>query len=79
MKQLTWYSDPLFGTARGFFRDLASGATLFACATQATKPQWFGFFGTLTFLPGASFRWENSAGPSDGADVSASGYDLTLP
>lgn len=77
VKQLTFYSDPTLGTCRGFFRDLGSGATLFAGAAKIVTPTWEGFFGTLVFEPGEQFRWEVSAFPTDGADVSISGFDLT--
>lgn len=77
IKQLTWYSNPLLGVSRGFFRDLDSGATLFSCGTNTGTPGWFGFYGALTFSSGRRFRWEVSAELTDGADVYAGGYDLS--
>jgi hypothetical protein len=77
VKQLTFYSDPLVQPARGWFRDLLSGAALFSAGTAAGAPGWFGFYGALTFTEGASFRWEASVGLGDGVDVYAGGYVLT--
>jgi len=79
IKQLTWYSNPSLGAARGFFRDLLTGATLFSCGTQAGTPGWFGFYGAIVLAEGSSFRWEVSATLTDGADVYAGGYDLINP
>jgi hypothetical protein len=76
VKQLTWYSNPLLGPTRGYFRDLGSGAALFSAGTPDGQPAWYGFYGALVFEEGASFRWETSALLTDGVDVSASGYDL---
>jgi hypothetical protein len=76
VKQLTFYSDPTVQAARGFFRDLDSGATLFAAATNPTVPGWFGFYGALVFEAARSFRWEADVGLTDGIDVYAGGYDL---
>jgi len=76
VKQLTFYANPLLSPARGFFRDLLSGATLFSAGTQAGTPGWFGFYGALVFNQGASFRWEVEAELTDGGDVYAGGYDL---
>lgn len=76
VKQLTLYTNPLFGPARGYFRDLESGATLFSAGTTGESPGWFGFYGALTFRPGESFRWEANVNATDGIDVYAGGYDL---
>ncbi len=76
VKQLTFYSSAILAPCRGFFRDLDSGATLFSAAVAPGTPGWFGFFGSLAFEAGASFRWEVSAALTDGADVYAGGYDL---
>lgn len=77
VKQLTLYANPTLAPARGFFRDLGSGATLFSAGTQAGTPGWFGFFGSLTFVAGESFRWEAGVTLGDAVDVYAGGYDLT--
>lgn len=77
VKQLTFYANPTLVTVRAFFRDLVSGATLFSAGTPAGTPAWYGFYGAIVFPAGATFRWEASGGPVDGADLSASGYDLT--
>jgi hypothetical protein len=79
IKQLTFYSNPLLSPARGFFRDLLTGASLFSCGTQAGTPGWFGFYGALVFAEGSEFRWEVEAELTDGADVYAGGYDLINP
>ncbi len=79
VKQLTFYSSAVLAPCRGFFIDVDSGATLFSAAVNAGTPGWFGFFGTLVFEPGQSFRWSVSAALTDGADVSAHGYDLVNP
>jgi hypothetical protein len=76
VKQLTLYTNPLFGPARGYFRDLASGATLFSAGTTGADPGWFGFYGAIVFGAGSSFRWEASVNATDGIDVYAGGYDL---
>lgn len=77
VKQLTFYSNPALGVSRGFFRDLDSGATLFAAAANTGTPSWFGFYGALVFEAGRSFRWETTATLTDGVDVYAGGYDLS--
>jgi len=77
VKQLTMYTNPLLAPARGFFRDLGSGAALFSAGTTGANPGWFGFYGALVFEPGMSFRWEANITLTDAIDVSASGYDLT--
>lgn len=76
VKQLTFYSNPLLGPARADFRDVGSGATLFAAGTNAGTPGWFGFYGALTFLAGEAFQWEAHVQPTDAVDVYAGGYDL---
>lgn len=76
VKQLTFYADPFLGPVRGFFRHVDTGASFFACATNAGVPGWFGFYGALVFEEGETFRWETSAFGTDGADVSAHGYRL---
>jgi hypothetical protein len=76
VKQLTFYANPLLSPARGFFRDLDSGASLFSAGTSAGQPAWFGFYGALVFTSGRSFRWEVEAELTDGADVYVGGYDL---
>lgn len=76
VKQLTFYANPLLAPARGFFRDLATGATLFSAGTQAGQPAWYGFYGAIVFGPNSTFRWEVEAEVTDGADVYAGGYDL---
>jgi len=76
VKQLTFYANPLLSPARGFFRDLLTGATLFSAAAQTGTPSWFGFYGALVMGAGSMFRWEVSATATDGADVYAGGYDL---
>lgn len=78
VKQLTFYTDPVFGSVFGRFKDQTTGATLFACGAPDLAPAWFGFYGTLTFLEGQSFHWEVSASISDAADVGAFGYDLLI-
>jgi hypothetical protein len=77
IKQLTMYANPLVQPARGFFRDVGSGAALFSAGTNAGTPGWFGFFGSLAFEPGDSFQWHAEVGIGDDIDVYAGGYDLT--
>jgi hypothetical protein len=79
VKQLTVYADPTLGTARAFFRDLVSGATLFSAAVPIGTPGWFGFYGTLVFETGQTFRWETSTILTDAMDVGAWGFALTTP
>lgn len=79
VKQLTMYTNPLFGPARGYFRDVLSGATLFSAGTTGESPGWFGFYGALVFAAGNQFRWEASVNGTDGIDVYAGGYDLLQP
>lgn len=79
VKQLTFYANPLLGAARGNFVNDDSGATLFACGTQAGTPAWFGFYGALCFNPGQSFHWEANVEVTDAIDVYAGGYDLLAP
>jgi hypothetical protein len=79
VKQLTFYANPVFGPLRAFFRDLGSGATVFAASAFDGTPNWEGFYGAIVFPAGASFRWETATFFTDAADVSASGYDLTTP
>lgn len=76
VKQLTMYTNPLFGPARGFFMDLASGATLFSGGTTGEAPGWFGFYGAIAFNAGSSFAWYADVNGTDGIDVYAGGYDL---
>jgi len=76
VKQLTMYANPFLAPARGFFRDLATGATLFSAGTQTGTPGWFGFYGALVFGAGSQFRWEADVVGTDGIDVYAGGYDL---
>jgi hypothetical protein len=79
VRQLTFYSNPTFGVARGFFEDDTSGAALFAAAATPGTPFWAGFFGALVFEAGQGFHWHASVTPTDGIDVYAGGYDLTTP
>jgi hypothetical protein len=77
IKQLTFYSNPLLAPARGFFQDVASGASLFAGAAATGTPTWNGFYGQLVFDAGDEFRWYVDAVLTDGADVAAFGYDFS--
>lgn len=79
VKQLTMYANPLLATARGHFRSVSSGATLFSAGTQAGTPGWFGFYGALVFEPGESFQWTADVTVGDAIDVYAGGYDLLQP
>lgn len=79
VKQITMYMDPNFGTTRAFFQDDVSGAALFSGATNIGTPAWFGFYGAIVFEPGDGFHFHVAASPTDGCDVYAGGYDLTLP
>lgn len=79
VKQLTIYVDPTTLPTRVYFQDDVSGAALFSGAQTAGNPEWFGFYGAMVFGPGDGFHWQVDAGPGDGADVFASGYDLTTP
>lgn len=79
VKQLTMYANPLLAPARGFFRDLESGAALFSAATTTGTPGWFGFYGALTFESGQSFQWHAEVELTDAIDVYAGGYDLLTP
>lgn len=79
VKQLTMYTNPFVQPARGFFRDVGSGAALFSGGTQAGTPAWFGFYGAIVFEPGESFEWYADTGLGDAIDVYAGGYDLLGP
>jgi hypothetical protein len=77
IKQVTFFMSALLGQMHAFLEDDASGAALFAGAVNPGTPEWFGFFGSLTFLPGDGFHFQVDAVPTDAADVYCGGYDLT--
>jgi hypothetical protein len=79
VRQLTFYAAPLLGLTTGHFRDLGSGASLWVQDATIDSPVTGTFLGALVFPPGSSFRWEVSNSFGEGADVFASGYNLTLP
>jgi len=79
IKQLTTYASPLFAPARSDFRDIDSGATLFATGVSQNAPGWQGFYGALVFEAGQSFQWQAHVEATDAIDVYAGGYDLLLP
>jgi hypothetical protein len=56
-----------------------SGAALFATRYTISQGGWVGLYGALVFEAGDSFNFfvDNSFG--EGADVFASGYDLSSP
>jgi hypothetical protein len=77
VKQLTIYANPNFPLT-AFFEDHAAGdLAAYGVAFTGGAAGWYGFYGALVFEQGASFRWAVNAGLGDGADVTASGYDLT--
>lgn len=79
VKQITIYVDPTTLPTRVFFEEDATGAALFTGQQTAGNPEWFGFYGAIVFEQGQGFHFQVDAGPLDGADVYAGGYDLTSP